>query len=57
MIEEAIPFKYLVTKEQSWAQAKQIVKIVGLIFSGTHFAGGCNWFCFNKYPWLNMVLI
>ena len=32
MIEEAILFKYLVTKEQSWAQAKQIVKIVGLIF-------------------------
>ena len=32
MIEKAIPFKYLVTKEQSWAQAKQIVKIVGLIF-------------------------
>ena len=32
MIEESIHFKYLVTKEQSWAQAKQIVKIVGLIF-------------------------
>ena len=32
MIEEAIPFKYLVTKEQRWAPAKQIVSIVGLIF-------------------------
>ena len=25
MIQEAIPFKYLVTKEQRWAPAKQIV--------------------------------
>lgn len=56
MIEEAIPFKYLVAKGTELGPGKADSKNRRFDFSGTHFAGGCGGL-FNKYPWLNMVLI